>query len=187
SSWSQEPQVPEGPTGHHAHVEVGEPNRNQTAPGEKHVALVQKSGDAPGSEAGTAEGRAREAIKLAAGKVTERVAGKRVERKERDIESEDECADANAEAAFEEKRTEGVAPEKRYEENGKVEEVAMHVLQDEGKSCFAAIIASSRFTDGAGGGVEEKRAVIGFTVRAAGGPKAKKAKEDQKGWGQRAP
>jgi len=57
----------------------------------------------------------------------ERVAGKRVERKESDVECEDERTNTNAEAAIEEKRSEGVVPEKRYEENGQVEEIAMEV------------------------------------------------------------
>src|SRR2546429_9973745 len=96
--------------------------------------------------------------------MTERMAGKRVERKESDVECEDECADTDAEAAVEEKGSESVVPEKCYEENGKVEEIAMEVLQDEGKRCFATIIPARRFTDGAGGRVEEKRAVVGFAI-----------------------
>jgi hypothetical protein len=66
-------------TGHHTYIEISEADGKETAPGKEHVVLVQKSGDAPGSEAGAAEVRAREAIDLTAGKVTERVAGKRVE------------------------------------------------------------------------------------------------------------
>ena len=166
-------------TGHHTYIEISEADGKETAPGKEHVVLVQKSGEAPDSEARAAEGRAREAIELASGKVTQRVAGKRVERKEGDVKSEDQCAYAHTKAAVEEKRTEGVVPEKRNKENGKIEEVAMEVLKDEGKSCFAAIIPARGFTHGAGRRIEKKRAIVGFAVVVACGAKAQRANKNQ--------
>src|SRR5258708_36357360 len=107
------------------------------------------------------------------------MAGKRVEREKRDVESKDKCADASSKAAVEEKGTERVAPQKHYEESGKVEEVAMDVLKDEGKGSLAAIIPARRFAHSAGGGIEEKRAVVGFAVVVARSAKTQRASKNQ--------
>src|SRR6266403_1323777 len=151
----------------------------ETAPGEEHVALVQKGGEAPGFEAGAAECGAREAVELASGEVAKRMAGKRVEREQRDVEGEDERADTDAEVAAEKEGANGVVPEKNDEQNRQVKEIAMDILEDKRKSGLAAIVAARGFADGAGGRVQEKRAVVGFAVVVAGGAKAQRANKNE--------
>src|SRR6266478_1000127 len=167
---------------YHAHVEIGEAHGNEAAPGEKHVALVQECREAPGSEAGAAKGRAREAIQFAAGKMTERVAGKCVERQERDVESENKCADADAKTAVEEEGADGVVPKENDEKNSKIEKIPMDVLQDERKRSFPAIIAPRKFANRASGRIQENRPVISFAVVVASGAKAEGTGEDQERW-----
>src|SRR6267143_929328 len=48
------------------------------------------------------------------------------------------------------------------------------------KSGFAAVVAARKFTDGAGRGIPEKRAVLGFAVVIARCSKAEGARKDQK-------
>src|SRR5260370_32972379 len=55
----------------------------------------------------------------------------------------------------------------------------MGVLKGVGKSCFGAIIPARRFTNGAGRGIEEKRAVVGFAVVVARSAKAQRASKNQ--------
>src|SRR5258708_3287411 len=80
---------------------------------------------------------------------------------------------------IEEERADGVVPKETDEKNREVEEVAMDILKNEGKSRFAAIIPARRFTDGAGGGIEEKRAVVRFAVVVARSAKAQRASKNQ--------
>src|SRR5260370_6463986 len=112
--------------------------------------------------------------------MAEGVTGKSVEGKKADIDRQHERAYANAEAAIEEERTDRVVPEKRYEENCKVEEVAMDVLQDKRESSFASIVVACRLTDGTGRWVEEESAVKGLAVVIASGTKTERAGENQK-------
>ncbi len=169
---SQEPQVTNGAAGDHADVEVREADGEKTAPREEHVALVQKGGEAPGFEAGAAESGAREAVKLASSEMAKRMAGKSVERKQDNVESEDERADSDAEVAVEEEGTNGVVPEETDKENREVKEIAMNILQDERKSRFATIIAACRFTYRAGWRIEEKGAVKRLAVVVTSAAKA---------------
>src|SRR3989442_9320136 len=54
----------------------------------------------------------------------------------------------------------------------------MHVLQNEGKPGLA-LVAVSRFTDGAGHRVEEERPIVGLAVVIAGRAEAQREDEDQ--------
>jgi len=92
----------------------------------------------------------------------------------------DECAEADAEFAVEEEGFDGVVPEEAKKNNREIEEVAMNVLQDEGKRSFAAIVfADRRFADGAGRWVEKEGAIVGFAVVVAGGSEAERSAEDE--------
>src|SRR5712664_3338702 len=55
----------------------------------------------------------------------------------------------------------------------------MNILEDEGKSRFAAIVAARGFADGACGWVQEKRTVVGFAVVVARGAKAQRANKNE--------
>jgi len=176
---SQEPQVTDGAAGDHADVEVREADGEETAPGEEHVALVQKGGETPGFEAGAAECGARKTVELASGEVAKRMARKSVERKKNDVEGEDERADSDAKVSVEKERADRVKPEETDKENCEIKKIAMDILQDERKSCFAAIVAACRFTYGAGWRIEEKGPVKGLAVVVTSGAKAEGAGKDQ--------
>ena len=169
----------EGPASDHADVEVGEADRNEAAPGEQHVALVQETEGAPGFKTGSAEGRAGKAVELAAGQMTQRVARKGVKGKKTDVNGKDERANSDAEMSAEEERLNGVMPKEGDEEDRKIKKVAMDVLKDKGKRRLAAILAVRRFPDRAGRGIEEKRAVVGFAVVVARSAKAQRAGKNQ--------
>src|SRR6267154_885683 len=70
--------------------------------------------------------------------------GKRVERKERNVDRQDERADTNSKMALEKESADGVVPKKNDEQNREIEKVAMDVLEDERKRGFPAIIAAGR-------------------------------------------
>lgn len=168
-----------GAGGEQADVEIGEAHGEEAAPGEEHVALVQKSGETPDGETGAAERGAREAIEFASGEMAEGVAGKGVERKERDVDGEDQRANANAEPAVEEEGADGVVPEKTNKEDGNIEKITVKILQDERKLRFATVFAAGRFTHGASGRVQKKRAVVGFAVIVASSAKSEWASKNQ--------
>src|SRR6266404_1062526 len=109
------------------------------------------------------------------------MARKCVERKQRDVESEDERADTDAEVAVEEEGVNGVVPKKNDEQNREVKEIAMDILEDERKSGFAAIVTAGRFTDGTGGWVPEECAVVGFAIVITCCSKSQGGNENQQG------
>src|SRR5882724_9196837 len=113
--------------------------------------------------------------------MAERMAGKRVERKERNVDRQDQRADTNPKMALEKESADGVVPKKNDEQNREIEKIAMDVLEDERKSGFPAIVATKWFTDGTSGRIEEKRAVVGFAVIVAGSAKTEGPGENQKG------
>src|SRR5580692_6941534 len=104
-----------GAAGHQAHVEIGGADGDQATPSQKHMPLVQKTNAAPGSVAGLAETGARKAIKLSSGKMAQRVARKRIKRKQDDIRGQDECADADAKVAVEVEGHDSVMPKEQDE------------------------------------------------------------------------
>src|SRR6266481_1125887 len=111
--------------------------------------------------------------------MAERMTGKRVERKERNVDRQDERADTNSEMALEKERADGVVPKKNDEQNREIEKVAMDILEDERKRGFPAIIAAGRLANGTSGRIEEKRAVVRFAVIVAGRAKAERSSENQ--------
>src|SRR5260370_5787652 len=82
--------------------------------------------------------------------------------------------------AVEEDRGNRVVPEKNDEEKCEIKKVAMDILQDEGKSGFAAIIASLRLTDGTSGRVQEEGTIERFAVIVASGAKPERSCKNQK-------
>src|SRR5258707_9244590 len=111
--------------------------------------------------------------------MTQGVAGKRIKRKKSDVDRQDERAYSDAEAAAEEKGTEGVVPEKRDKENREIEKIAMDILQDKGKRGLAAILAAREFANRAGRGIKKESSVIGFAIVVARSTKAERPGEDQ--------
>ncbi len=141
--------------------------------------FVQEAKKSPGCETRVAKGRARKAVELAAGKMTQRVAGKSVERKKSDIDRQNERADADAEMTAEEERPNRVMPKEGDEKDRKIKKVTMDVLQNEGESSFASIVAARRFTNSTSGGIQEECAVVGFAIVVASSAKTQRACENQ--------
>src|SRR5437879_5552029 len=104
--------------------------------------------------------------------MTERVARKGVERKESDVDRQDERTDTNAKATVEEEGLDRVVPKENDEKNCEIEEVAMYILQNKRKRSFAKIVGSREFANRASGGIEKESAVIGFAVVVTSGAKA---------------
>src|SRR5207302_10620270 len=87
---SQQANILEETCRDHAHVEVGEADREETQPREKHMAFVQTAEQSPGGVAGRAEFRAGEAIELASRQMAQGVAREGVESEQQDIYQQDE-------------------------------------------------------------------------------------------------
>src|SRR5207249_5172958 len=111
--------------------------------------------------------------------MTQRVAGKSVERKQDDIDRQDERPDANAKMADEEERANRVVPEKSDKEHSQIKKVAVDILQDEGESGFASIVVARRFTNSASRRIQEESAVVGFAIVITGCTKAERPGENQ--------
>jgi len=161
----------DGATGHQAHIEIGGADGNQAAPGQKHMALVEKTNAAPSRVTGLAKSGARKTIELPTGEMPQRMAGKRVERQQNDIRSQDKSAQADAEMPVEVEGLNNVVPEKQNEHDCDVEKITVKVLKDERKLRLTLIFAFRRLTDGARRRIEKKRPVVSFAVVIAGSAK----------------
>src|SRR5205823_4239386 len=85
------------------------------------------------------------------------------------------------------KRRDGVVPKNDQKDNGDVKEVTMQILQDEGKTRFAAVPMGVRFADGASRRVKKESAVISFAIVITGRPKSERRPENQHRRRQRPP
>ena len=80
---SQESKVPYRAGGNQPHVKIGESHRKQADPRKQHVTFVQNAHALPRAVARAAEGGAGKAVELPSDQVTQRVAGKQIERQQR--------------------------------------------------------------------------------------------------------
>ena len=177
---SQDSDVLESAGSKQADIEIGGAHGDEAGPGENHVSFVKQAEKTPCGVTRHAESGAGETVELAADDVAQGVARKSVGGEEADVDEHDDRTEADAEFAVEYECLYGVVPEKTDKEDGEIEKVTMDVLQDEGKTSFAAIIfAESGLSYGAGGRVEKKGAVVGFAVVIAGGAKAERCAEDE--------
>jgi len=163
----------------HAEVEISKANRDETAPGKEHVALVQKADPAPSGVARASEGRAGEAVEFASREVAERVARKGVKREQGNVQGQNESADTDAEVAVEIEGYDGVVPEEQDEDDRNIEEIAVKILENEGKSCLALVIAFRWLANGAGRRIEQKGPIESLAVVVAGGAKAEWTSKDE--------
>src|ERR1700733_6874692 len=99
------------------------------------------------------------------------VAAERVAGEQRGIRREHQGADADAEMFYavvvEPERLPNVVRQQHDEDQGEVQEIAMDILDDQGKSALAEI-ALARFADRAGGRVRPERFVVRAAVIVAG-------------------
>src|SRR6266540_1126336 len=119
---------------------------------------VEDADPAPQPEA---QRRARELVDHAAAEVPAGVARQRVQPQQGRVEQQDQGAEAHAEAVGEAERPQRVPGQDQRERQGQVEEVAVHVLQDQREAGLAAV-AGARVRHGAGRRRPPERAVVGL-------------------------
>src|SRR5712692_9924728 len=92
-------------------------------------------------------------------------------------------------AAFrrEPKRSDRVVPENEEKDDGDVKKITMQVLQDEGKTGFAAIAMRVRLAHRASGRIKKESAIVSLAVVVAGGAKTERCPQDQNRRRQRPP
>src|SRR5215813_12008054 len=179
SSSLDQPEVPDDTRGDQPDVEIRRAHRDEAHPGEEHVPGVQYARSLPGSVPRLREGGAGEAIETPPHQMTGRVAGEAVERERGGVGEQHERADADPEVAVEDRRARHVAPEKREVEERRIEEVAVKVLEDEGKRGLTPVAGAMRLGHGTRRRIEEVGAVVGLPVVVAGGPEEHRREQDQ--------
>src|ERR1043166_2483702 len=150
------------------------------------MALIEEGQLLPSAVPRAVERRAREAIQFAADQVLQRVAGERVQRQQHDVDQQDQRAHADAEVPMryvavipKKEGANGVIPEEAKEDHGGVKKIAMDILQDEGETGLAAIIAMRRLSHGAGRRVEKECAIVGLSVVIAGRTETERKNQNQ--------
>src|SRR2546423_11331195 len=111
--------------------------------------------------------------------------GEEVERQQHDVGEHYQSAEGNAEVAIKAEGANGVIPEEAEKHEGKIHEVAVNILQNEGKRSFAAVLAVRALAYRARRRIEEECPVVGFAVVVAGHAKSQRSREDQERRGKR--
>src|SRR5207237_7665279 len=114
----------------------------------------------------------RDLVTAAANQVTQRVAAERITREQNHVRRQDETSDADAKlpaagSVGESEPVDCVDEQNDEEQQREIEEVAVHVLQDERKRSLAEI-GFSRFSDRTPGRVSPERLVVRAAVVIAG-------------------
>src|SRR4051794_23696646 len=180
-SFLNDPGVVENAAGCEPDVEVGERDRGQADPRPLHVLQVEDVDAAPGLVARARRRRAGEAVEAAADEVAQRVAAEREGGQADHVPEQDERAEPDAEAAVEEERAPRVVPEEPEHDDRQVQEVPVHVLEDQRERGLAAVPLAPRAGDGAPGRREEERAVVGLAVVVTGESKPERHPRDEQG------
>src|SRR5205823_1783550 len=133
------------------------------------MAFIEEAGLLPRAVTPAIGGSAGKTIHLAADQVPQGVTGKQVQSQQDDVDQQHQRANTNAKVQLligtrEPERADRVIPEEAQEYDGAVKEIAMEILQDEGKTRLAAIVAVCRFAHGTARRVQEERSVIRFAV-----------------------
>src|ERR1700733_4682654 len=143
------------------------------------MVLVEYTDASPSGMARPAQGRAGEAIEFSADQMAQGMARKCVGRQQDNVHQHDQGANADSEFTVEIEREDRVIPEKGDEYHRDVKEVAVHILQDERKRCFTAIVPAPTLTHGARRRVQQKSAVNRFAVVIAGSAETQRPGENQ--------
>src|SRR6266481_8361298 len=107
------------------------------------------------------------------------MAGECVERQQRDVDGQHQRSHSDEKAPFKPESDNGVIPEKAKNNNRRVKEIAMNVLQNKREPRFATIVPASAFAHGAGRRVKKKCPIVRLAVVVAGGAEAKRKNQDQ--------
>jgi hypothetical protein len=125
------------------------------------------------------EGRTGKAVELSAYDVSERMAGQGISRQQDYVEQQNESADPDPDSSIEKESPERVPPKKDEEDEPYIQKVAMEVLQNKRKCGLTSIAVLPVLADGAGGWIEKKSPVVGFSVVVAGDPESQRPNQDQ--------
>src|SRR6266404_1601807 len=86
------------------------------------------------------ETHARKAVEPAASQMAQRMAGKRVDREQNNIDQQYQRAHTHSEFPIEIERLKDVFPQENEEQHREIQKVAMDILQDKRKSRLALIV-----------------------------------------------
>src|SRR5438874_13360576 len=100
--------------------------------------------------------------------------GEKIQRQQDDVEQQNQGPESNPNSVGEEKSFDRVMPKEDEEDNRQVHEIAMDILQDEGKPRLAGVVALS-LRHGATWRIEKKCAVISLAIVVAGRAEAQRA------------
>src|SRR5205807_4191522 len=98
----------------------------------------------------------------------QRMAGEQIQGQQNNIDQENERTHGHVKMALIPESLNCVFPEKNNEDDGKVEKIAMQILQDKRKLRFAAILPACGLAHRAARWIGEKRAIVGLAVVIAG-------------------
>src|ERR1700723_238910 len=143
------------------------------------MVLVECGDTSPRRMARPAQGRTGKAVEFAADQMTQGMARKRIGRQQDNVHQHDHRANADSEFAVEIESEDRVVPEKGDEDHRNVKEVAVHVLQDEGKRRLATIFPATALAYGAGRRVQQKSAVDRFAIVIAGSAETQRSGKNQ--------
>src|ERR1700759_4028645 len=104
----------------------------------------------------------------------QRMARQRICREQDDVDEHHEGSDAHSELSVPPECVVDVLPQKRDEDDGEIERVAVEILKDERKFRLATV-GALRFPNGTRGRICEKSAIIRFAVVVTGGAKTQRA------------
>src|SRR5438477_1690178 len=104
--------------------------------------------------------------------------GEKIQRQQDDVEQQNQGPESNPNSVGKEKSFDRVMPKEDEEDNRQVHEIAMDILQDEGKPRLAGVVALS-LRHGATWRIEKERTVIRFAVVVAGRAEPKRSAENE--------
>src|SRR5713101_5443925 len=113
-------------------------------------------------------------VELSAGKVTQRMTGKQIQRQQDDIHQQDNRTHAYPEAVVKKEAADRIMPEKRDEYHRQIKKIAVQVLQDERELGLAEILAPRFFGNRATRRIKKEIAVV-----VARGPEPQRPTQNQ--------
>src|SRR2546428_2553208 len=145
--------------------------------------LIEKRNALPRAVARTTGRNAGKTIDVPADDVSQRMARQRVAGQQDDVRQQHQRADTYAKVSshgrVKPKSRNRVVPENHQEDDGNIEKVAMQILQNKGKPCFASVTSARRLADRTGRRIEKKRAIVSFAIVITRRPKAERRPENQ--------
>src|SRR6266568_76165 len=111
--------------------------------------------------------------------MTQRMTCKRVERKQNNIQHQNQRAQSHTEVPIKPKRANGVVPENNQKDQSNVQKVAMQVLQYKRESSFTLVAVWTHFANRARRRIKKERTVVSFAVVVTRGAESERRPENQ--------